>query len=60
MVSAGNGWFSLLGFMGMTRLLAVLFLFLVRREIQHGPDPVMSPELRKKIDEVPMTLAEVP
>jgi cytochrome bd ubiquinol oxidase subunit I len=37
MVSAGNGLFTLLGFMGMYTVLAVLFLFLVRREIEMGP-----------------------
>ena len=37
-VSAGNGLFTLLGFMGMYALLAILFLFLVYREIEHGPE----------------------
>lgn len=37
LVSAGNGMFTLLGFMGMYTLLGILFLFLVRREIAHGP-----------------------
>jgi cytochrome d ubiquinol oxidase subunit I len=37
MVSAGNGLFTLLGFMGMYTVLAILFLFLVRREIEIGP-----------------------
>jgi len=36
-VSAGNGMFSLLGFLGLYTLLAVLFLFLIYREISHGP-----------------------
>jgi len=36
-VSAGNGMFTLLGFMGMYTVLGMLFLFLVRREIEHGP-----------------------
>jgi cytochrome d ubiquinol oxidase subunit I len=36
-VSAGNGLFTLLGFMGMYMVLGILFLFLVRREIEHGP-----------------------
>jgi len=36
-VSAGNGMFTLLGFMGMYLVLGILFLFLVRREIEHGP-----------------------
>jgi cytochrome d ubiquinol oxidase subunit I len=37
MVSAGNGMFTLLGFLGMYMVLGILFLFLVRREIEHGP-----------------------
>ena len=37
-VSAGNGIFTLLGFMGMYTMLGILFLFLVHREIQHGPE----------------------
>jgi cytochrome d ubiquinol oxidase subunit I len=36
-VSAGNGLFTLLGFMGMYTVLGILFLFLVGREIEHGP-----------------------
>ena len=37
MVSAGNGMFTLLGFLGMYTVLGILFLFLVHREIEHGP-----------------------
>ena len=37
-VSAGNTLFSLIGFMGMYALLSVLFLFLVSREIDQGPE----------------------
>ncbi|HLK49441.1 MAG TPA: cytochrome ubiquinol oxidase subunit I [Bryobacteraceae bacterium] len=37
-VSPGNGLFTLIGFMGIYGLLAVLFLFLVHREIEHGPE----------------------
>ncbi len=36
-VSSGNALFSLLGFMGLYLLLGILFLFLVSREIGHGP-----------------------
>jgi len=36
-VSAGNGMFTLLGFLGMYTVLGIFFLFLVRREIEHGP-----------------------
>jgi len=38
MVSAGNGWFTFLGFAGMYTLLSFLFLFLIAREIEHGPE----------------------
>jgi cytochrome d ubiquinol oxidase subunit I len=37
-VSAGNGLFTLIGFMGLYLLLGILFLFLMSREIEHGPD----------------------
>jgi len=36
-VSSGNGMFTLLGFMGMYTVLGILFLFLVRRELEIGP-----------------------
>jgi cytochrome d ubiquinol oxidase subunit I len=36
-VSAGNGLFTLIGFMGLYLLLGMLFLFLVQREIEQGP-----------------------
>jgi cytochrome d ubiquinol oxidase subunit I len=36
LVSAGNATFTLLGFMGMYTVLGILFLFLVRREIETG------------------------
>jgi len=38
-VSAGNAWFTLIGFFGMYTMLSILFLFLVYREIEHGPEP---------------------
>jgi len=38
MVSAGNGMFTLLGFMGIYTVLSFLFLFLIYREIDHGPE----------------------
>jgi len=41
-VTAANAWFTLLGFLGMYTLLAILFLFLVQREISHGPEFVES------------------
>jgi cytochrome d ubiquinol oxidase subunit I len=38
-VSAGSGIFTLLGFLGLYALLGVLFLFLIWREVEHGPEP---------------------
>jgi cytochrome d ubiquinol oxidase subunit I len=38
-VAAGNAWFTLIGFMGMYTVLAILWLFLVYREIEEGPGP---------------------
>jgi len=38
-VSAGNGLFTLLGFMGLYCLLGILFTVLMYREISHGPAP---------------------
>jgi cytochrome d ubiquinol oxidase subunit I len=52
MVSAGNAWFSFLGFLGMDTVLSILFLFLVWREIEHGLDADGGPS-------VPVTPAEV-
>ncbi len=54
MVSAGNGWFSFLGFLGMYTVLSILFFFLVLREIQQGPDPALE-----GVKFVPVTPAEV-
>jgi cytochrome d ubiquinol oxidase subunit I len=41
-VESGNAWFTLIGFMGMYALLSMLFLFLVGREIAHGPEPELE------------------
>lgn len=41
-VGAGNAWFTLLGFMGMYTVLSILWLFLVYREIERGPEPENS------------------
>jgi cytochrome bd ubiquinol oxidase subunit I len=38
-VGAGNAWFTLIGFMGMYTVLAILWLFLIYREIELGPGP---------------------
>jgi cytochrome bd ubiquinol oxidase subunit I len=59
MVSAGNAWFSFLGFAGMYTALSVLFLFLVRREIEHGPETAITTQLREKIAAVEMSAVEV-
>ncbi len=45
MVSAGNGLFTLLGFMGLYTLLGLLFTVLVYREIAHGPEPAADTEV---------------
>ena len=37
-VNTGNAWFTLIGFMGMYSVLAILWLFLVYREIEDGPE----------------------
>jgi cytochrome d ubiquinol oxidase subunit I len=37
-VSDGNVLFTLIGFMGIYALLSILFLFLLYREIEHGPE----------------------
>jgi cytochrome d ubiquinol oxidase subunit I len=51
LVSAGNGMFTLLGFMGMYTVLGVLFLFLVGREVGQGPSsgPGATPLTTKAI-----------
>jgi cytochrome d ubiquinol oxidase subunit I len=41
-VSAGNGIFSLLGFMGLYMVLGLLFLFLVWKEVMLGPEAESS------------------
>ena len=38
-VHAGTALFTLIGFCGLYALLSVLFLFLIAREIGHGPEP---------------------
>jgi cytochrome d ubiquinol oxidase subunit I len=43
-VSASNGLFTLLGFMGLYALLALLFTVLIYREINSGPEQkLMAP-----------------
>jgi cytochrome d ubiquinol oxidase subunit I len=40
-VSASNGLFTLLGFMGLYALLGLLFTVLIYREISQGPEPAL-------------------
>jgi cytochrome bd ubiquinol oxidase subunit I len=47
-VSAGSVWFTLLGFMGVYTVLAMLFLFLVYREIEHGPEEELPNAVRAR------------
>jgi len=43
LVSAGNGLFTLLGFMGIYTVLSILFLYLVYEQIQRGPEGGPAP-----------------
>ena len=42
-VHAGTVLFTLIGFCGLYTLLAVLYMFLIAREIAHGPGPSSTP-----------------
>jgi cytochrome bd ubiquinol oxidase subunit I len=48
-VSAGNGLFTLLGFMGMYTVLSILFIILMWREVSHGPE-FLAKETARGID----------
>lgn len=41
-VGSGSGMFTLMGFMGLYLLLGILFVFMIWREIEHGPEPKES------------------
>ncbi len=41
-VSAGNAWFTLIGFMGLYLVLGILFLYLMSREVERGPEPAAA------------------
>ena len=43
-VGSGNVWFTLIGFLGMYAVLSILWLFLVWREIEIGPEPGSDPK----------------
>jgi cytochrome d ubiquinol oxidase subunit I len=51
-VSAGNGLFTLIGFMGMYTVLSILFIVLVYRIISRGP------EIRQLADAKGLTIME--
>jgi cytochrome bd ubiquinol oxidase subunit I len=48
-VSSGNAWFTLLGFMGLYAVLAILWLFLIYREIENGPEPESGPRSKPAV-----------
>jgi cytochrome bd ubiquinol oxidase subunit I len=50
-VSAGNGLFTLLGFMGMYTVLSILFIILLWREVGHGPAFLSKKELAPIVGE---------
>jgi len=50
-VHAGTTLFTLIGFCGLYAVLSVLFLYLVAREIGHGPEP-LEPAERSSVREV--------
>src|SRR6185436_6981954 len=41
-VSSGDVLFTLIGMLGLYFVLGLLYLYLVGREIQHGPEPVTA------------------
>jgi cytochrome d ubiquinol oxidase subunit I len=49
-VSAGNGLFSLLGFMGLYMVLGVLFLFLIAKEVWRGPESRPQADQRRLVE----------
>jgi cytochrome bd ubiquinol oxidase subunit I len=53
-VIAGNSMFTLLGYMGLYLVLGILFLFLIQREITHGPASPANSDIRSG---QPLTLA---
>jgi cytochrome d ubiquinol oxidase subunit I len=48
-VGAGNAWFTLIGFTGLYTLLAIFWLFLLYREIEHGPEPSNDPRRTQSV-----------
>lgn len=50
LVSGGNVAFSTLGFMGLYFVMGLLFLYLVGREIERGPQPALEPGRKPDLD----------
>jgi cytochrome d ubiquinol oxidase subunit I len=51
-VSAGNGLFTLLGFMGMYTILSILFIILIWREVGHGPSFLHDDQFVRAVEHV--------
>jgi cytochrome bd ubiquinol oxidase subunit I len=49
MVSTGDGWFTLLGYMGLYAVLSVFFLYFVQRIISEGPGSREDESQRKTV-----------
>jgi cytochrome d ubiquinol oxidase subunit I len=58
-VSNGDTIFTLLGFVALYFVLGLLFLFLVGREIGHGPEGEAVTDARQQPEEVAPKLPEV-
>lgn len=58
-VSAGNVWFTTLGFMGMYTVLAILFLFLMWRQIESGAKFLDSDDEEILSEEIIFTEVEI-
>jgi cytochrome d ubiquinol oxidase subunit I len=55
-VSAGNTLFTLIGFSGLYLVMGILFLYLVGREIAHGPG---TPSHQTRMTRTPDLAGEV-
>jgi cytochrome bd ubiquinol oxidase subunit I len=47
-VSSGNAWFTLIGFFGLYTVLSILFMFLVYRVIERGPEELPAPAVESQ------------
>jgi cytochrome bd ubiquinol oxidase subunit I len=50
-VSSGSSLFTLIGFMGMYTVLSFLFIILVYRELDHGPEQMTAPDVMEEVPE---------